>query len=266
MDIKTYYSERLLKDVISTIELHQVLNLNTVNYDKNIKNWKTELYGFRDDIREPKIGIDYSVSNDSTYNMEVLDLTIEFAKLITLNSKSILKRKYAQCLLELERKKNNLELLTMEQVIFINKLIQFFSFITNQQDVLGNHSKKYVKNRLEKGRRVDELYSFFHGWRNSKLDISQDEIEDNLKEFCIKNQKSISIMKRTKFEKIFVMDNYETLRHAVWDFMHLNNKQEMAHKVAEITYKIASETQVPIFRRNENNLFQQKIDTVLKLS
>ena len=268
MKLEIYTSKSLLIDVISSNKLHKILELDTEDYSKVIFRWLNDSYGFRDTVRKPINGKDFCtiikyVDKKKTTHLE---LSIEFAKLVTLNSRSSVKQHYAQQLLELERKKDNLELLTLKQVVFINKLIQFFGFVSNQKEVLKIHSKKYVAERESKGKRIDELYSFFHTWRNSKLDISQEEVDQRLKEFCLTNQKSVSNFKNSKFDKIFIMDNYETLKHAVWDFMHLKDKSSVAHKIAELTYKIAKESEMPIYLKNEDNLFQSKVNTVLNLN
>ena len=71
--------------------------------------------------------------------------------------------------------------------------------------------------------------------------------------------------KVSKFDKIFTMDNYETLKHAVWDYLHTKNRPDVALKVAEMTYTIAKESGVKLFVTNETNLFQQEVNPVLKL-
>ena len=270
MELKIYYSENLETDVTTTLNLHNALELSKNQYSRSLKTWLSDIYGFKGEIREPKEGIDFSTYMSKSTGggpTEDFEITIELAKLITLNSRSIVKQRYAQWLLELERKLNNLEILTVEQAIFIQKLIELFRFISNQKQALKNHSKKYVNERLNKGKSEHELYSFFHIWRNSKLDISKDEINERIKQFCIDNQKSISLTKNkvSKFDKIFTMDNYETLKHAVWDYLHTKNRPDVALKVAEMTYTIAKESGVKLFVTNEINLFQQEINPVLKL-
>lgn len=270
MNLETYYSEKLNTDVVTTSNLHSALELSKSQYCRSLKTWMTDFYGFQNKVRTPIEGTDFSIYTSKTSlegGRTTIDyeITIEFAKLITLNSRSQVKQHYAQWLLELERKLNNLEIITVEQAVFIQKMIQLFQFISNQKQVLKEHSQKFVGERLDRGGSKSELYSFFHNWRNSKLDISPDEINERIKEFCINNQRSISLTKKSKFDKVFTMDNYETLKHAVWDYLQSKDRPEVALKVAEITYKIAKNAGVDIVPDNETNLFQKKIETGIKL-
>lgn len=272
MNLKIYYSENLKTDVTTTLNLHNALELSKSNYSRSLKIWLSDVYGFNGEIRVPKQGLDYSsyMTSENTGQgnfAKDYEITIELAKLITLNSRSLVKQRYAQWLLELERKLNNLELLTIEQAIFIQKLIELFRYISNQKLILKEHSKKYVSERINKGKNEHELYSFFHNWRNSTLDISPNEVNDRIKQFCIDNQKSISLSSKnvSKFDKIFTMDNYETLKHAVWDYLQTKNRPDVALKVAEMTYQIAKNSEVELFTNNENNLFQRKTNPNLKL-
>jgi len=270
MDLEIYYSEKLSTDVTTTENLHSALKLSKNQYSRSLKSWMTEIYGFQNKIRTPIQGVDFSTymsktSKEGGRPTENYEITIEFAKLITLNSRSQVKQLYAQWLLELERKLNNLEMITVDQAIFIQKLIQLFQFISNQKQVLKEHSEKFVEDRLDRGRSKSELYGFFHNWRNSKLDISPEEVNERIKEFCLNNQRSISITKKSKFDKVFTMDNYETLKHAIWDYLQSKDRPEVALKVAEITYKIAKNAGVEIVPENESNLFQNKIATGITL-
>lgn len=112
MELKIYYSENLETDVTTTLNLHNALELNKNQYSRSRKVWLSDIYGFKDEIRQPKDGIDYSTymssKNVGRGNFaEDYEITIELAKLITLNSRSIVKQRYAQWLLELEIDKRN---------------------------------------------------------------------------------------------------------------------------------------------------------------
>lgn len=175
MDLNIFYSETLQTDATTTSNLHDALELNQNQYSRSVKNWLTDIYGFRDEVRPPIEGKDFYSTYMSSENSgrgnyaKDYHITIEFAKLITLNSRSQVKQRFTQMLLELERKLNNLELITIEQAIFIQKLIQLFRFISNQKQVLKEHSDKFVSERRDKGRTAKELYSFFHQWRNTPI-------------------------------------------------------------------------------------------------
>lgn len=270
MELNIYYSEKLNTDVTTTSNLHEALKLSPNQYSRSLKYWLNDIYGFQGKIRKPLKDVDFSTYMSKSTGgrpKEDYEITIELAKLITLNSRSEVKQRYAQWLLELERKLNNLEILTVQQAIFIQKLIELFRFVSKQKEALKNHSEKYVAERLNKGKTKPELYSFFHSWRNSKLDISKEDVEERVKQFCIDNQKSISLTKKkvSKFDKVFTMDNYETLKHAVWDYLHTQDRPEIALKVAEITYKIAKGSGIELYSKNETNLFQNKQETRLRL-
>lgn len=123
------------KDYVSAIEFHKLLDLSDKNYSRNIRKWFFEDdYLFQGEmvIINPRENIDYFLHSTlfpnnhkrsslmrSAENVNVRQeyyLSKELSKLIAINSKSHIKKKYVQWLLEQEAKIESLEYLTIEQV------------------------------------------------------------------------------------------------------------------------------------------------------
>lgn len=258
-----FYSEKLNTDAITAKHLFEGLGLNEPQYTKRVKNWFTYKCMWKDSSYTlPIEGKHYSSRSQSKKSKgdftQNYDIALEFAKWIVINSNSQLKDEYVAWLLELERQKENLELLTKDQMVFIMQMIQAFKYIDRQKKVVEDHSLKYVYERANTGRSKSHLFAMFHQFRNSKLDITKEDVAERLKEYCIENGKSLEMLKKPKFTQIFTMDNYETLKHAIWDFLKVNNKDRYADRIANLAYGIAKDLEIDIFPKNENNLFQVK--------
>ena len=264
MELNVFESEKLGTKVVSARNLHECLGMNPRHYSRDVKKWRNDVYGFTDGIRTPQEGKDFSPSvaksNGGRPTVD-FELSIGYAKLITLSSSSKAKQKYAQWLLSLERKVENLELLTIKQYVFIYKLVQRFSFTDSQLEMQKVHMQFFVSKNEQKKK---SSYIKFHQWRNKELDIPKKEVDDLFNEFCMDNgfrfKKSLS-----KHSKMHIMDKYQTIRHAVWDYMKCGLKPEKADLVSTLATDLAKELNVDVWATNENALFHHKIDNIIDM-
>lgn len=248
------------KQFVLASELFDFLELSKPHYNRVITQWLEEEYLFQreDNFRTPKKGIDYSPYMESKKGRgqfkQDYNLSLELSKLIALDSRSKMKKQYVQWLLSLEQKVNDLELLTIDQAAYLFQLLNYFKFVSNQQKVLKEHQSKFV------AQKAGDKYAYgnFYKWRNSILGISQEELDKQLLEYCKANQKSISITKKSKVEKIFTLDNYASLKHAVWDMLHIKGEKALAEKMSELVYNLAKKSNTEVKRQNETNLFDNR--------
>lgn len=85
--------------VVTATNLYEALALPGTNFARDFRKWLEDVYEFKDGIRSPKVLKDYSkkVVGDG-HVLEDYYLSVELAKLITLQSRSKFKRKYARLL------------------------------------------------------------------------------------------------------------------------------------------------------------------------
>lgn len=180
------------------------------------------------------------------------EFTIEAAKEICLLERNEKGKQIRRWLIEVETQKENADLLNHEQIIALSAMVGVFKYIENQSSITTKHLSKFVENYEGNS----NPYAEFHKLRNSILQISKEEIEKRLKEYCVINSKRLPVLK-TKSDKILFIDMYDSLKNAVWDFLYMNGSPT-ALKMAELAKKMAQAQGISILDKNENNLFQIK--------
>lgn len=228
-------------------DLYQALELNKINYSKNLKAWfdKEYLFQGQKEFKKPVRNYDYLSSTDiekkqsfhrspqsisqvlglSSYNHSSIDATplgrgntadsylirLEFAKLIALDSSSKLKKQFVQWLLSIEAKVEDLQLLSRTTLIGLMEMVKLCSYIDNQIEYYKNHKAKYFEFKEE-----DDSWDEFDKWRNSVLHLLTDA---DLTEEIIKLKGYKPKKGCTKVEKIAILDTLQSIRISLFDFL-----------------------------------------------
>lgn len=161
-----------------------------------------------------------------------------------------------QRLKEIEQKVNSYELLNHEQILYLVRLKEVFKYVAHQEAVEDAHKEIFASKSTAKN-----PFAEFSVWRNKILDISPDTINERIKQYCIDNKIALtkSILNKSKREKILILDSYESVRHAVWDFLQIKGEVN-ALNFANLVGDMIRTEKGEILRVNETNLFQEKQD------
>ncbi len=167
------------KDYVSAIDFHNLLGLSDNHYSRNVKNWLFETdYLFQEEIEimYPREGADYYsplMESEGKGNFrQDYYISKELSKLIAINSKSEMKKRYVQWLLEQEAKIESYDYLTIEQVLYIIDLINCFKFITHQQAAELYHKDEFITTKTRQdGISIEFAARIFNKWRTEALDI-----------------------------------------------------------------------------------------------
>lgn len=161
-----------------------------------------------------------------------------------------------QKLKELERKTNSLELLSHEQILSLVRLKEVFKYVAHQESIENAHKDVFASRSNAKNPFAD-----FHKWRNTILDISPKVIDDRIKQYCEANNINLTttILNKTKREKILMVNSYESVRNAVWDFLSIKGEVN-ALTLAQLAENMIKIEQGEILRNNESDLFHTKQD------
>lgn len=161
-----------------------------------------------------------------------------------------------QRLKELERKKYSYDLLNHEQILFLVRLKEVFKFVAHQAMIENTHKEVFAARSGQKN-----PFAGFHKWRNKILDIEPSVINDRIRQYCIENNIALTknMLNKPKGEKILLLDSYESVRNAVWDFLQVKGEVN-ALNLANLVGDMIRTEKGEIFRENETNLFQQKQD------
>lgn len=178
-------------------------------------------------------------------------LNIDFAKKICMVSKSKKGNIIRDELVKLTIAVESLDLLSHDQVIAVNTLKSFFKYVDNQKTWL----KKHIDNFTSKSN-ANNPFTEFHNWRNSMLKLETKELDRQIQQYCIDNMKRMP-KNQTKDEKIRFLNEYGTLKNAVWDFLSIRGEVN-ALKLATLAQRMAESENMQVYQKNEDNLFQQK--------
>lgn len=235
MELQILVSKKGTK-VVTASNLHMVLELPKQHYASNVKKWLNEIYEFRDGIRKPERLRDFS-KRPNKNNMPVDDyyLTVELAKLITLNSKSKRKQKFAKWLLSLEDRIENAELLTIEQVTAVLELTKVMGLVSCQVAAERQHLRTYESRN---GGSAGNWWRF----RSKLLGYSTDDLREKVR----KLGKPVS--GKSQRQMLMYVDKYEMIRTAIIDlFMGMGKSDRYAKNVGKLAKIFAKELQVEIF-------------------
>lgn len=213
----------------SSKDLHQVLQLNPTNYARDVKKWLTHEYLFQNkkELITPVEKYDYVLVNDShsSYVKNAVNqpfrvitkdgnfasefmLRLELVKLITLDTRSKIKKKFVQWLLSLEEKVENHELVTPDLICGLLELAHLCTYMDNQMQYYKDHKRSW-QDQVE-----DNRYYEFDVWRNAILKI--ENATNTRAEYMTIGRIGNLFTKREQQNSI---DPYQAIRDAVFDFL-----------------------------------------------
>ncbi|HVY73839.1 MAG TPA: KilA-N domain-containing protein [Puia sp.] len=183
------------------------------------------------------------------------DIAFKFASWLSPEFELFIVKEF-QRLKELEQQKNSYELLSHDQILKLVRLKEVFKFVAHQEIIEDAHKEVFA---AQSGSR--NPFAEFNTWRNKILDIEPDVINDRIRQYCIDNKIPISskILKKSKRDKILLIDTYEAVRNAVWDFLQIEGEVN-ALNLANLVSNMIRIEKGEVLQRNETDLFHQKQD------
>lgn len=222
--------------VVTASNLHAVLQLANHHFAMNIKKWLDDVYEFRDGIRKPEKMRDFA--RRKINENPILDdyyLSVELAKLITLNSRSKVKQKYAKWLFSIEDKVENAELLTYDQVVAVIELTKTLGLVSCQEACEQQHLKVYEDRN---GGNASNWWSY----RASILDYSIDRLKEKM------TTTGTSVKGKSTRKLLMKTDKYEMIRTGVIDlFMAMGKSDRFSRNLGDLAKLFAKELHVDIF-------------------
>ena len=251
MELQILISKKGTK-VVTSSNLHIVLGLSKVQYAVNVKKWLNDVYEFHDGIRKPEGMRDYARRHNQNSLLDDYYLSVELAKMITLNSKSKVKQKFATWLLNLEDQVENAELLTTGQVLSVLELAKVMGLVSCQAACEQHHLKTY-ENR--NGGSPANWWNF----RSEVMGYSSDKVKKDL----ARSGKKTS--GKSQRQMLMSLDKYEMVRTAVIDlFMALGKTERYAKNLGDLAKVFAKELNVEIFDdRGTSPHFQPSLNAEL---
>ncbi len=195
----------------------------------------------------------HNKNNPGTYAHK--DIAIRFAAWINPELELHLIEEI-QRLKDLERQKNSYELLNQSQILALIRLKEVFKYVAHQEMVEEAHKDLFAARSGAKN-----PFAEFNNWRSEILGISKAKIDERIKQYCIDNNIALNtkILSRTKRDKILLLDSYEAVKIAVWNFLTIEGNVN-ALNLANLVEKMIRIEKGEILRKNETDLFHVKQD------
>ena len=235
MELEILVSKKGTK-VITATNLHLALELKKEHYATNVKKWLNDVYEFHEGIRKPERMKDFA--KRKLKDQPLIDdyyLSVELAKMITLNSKSKKKQKYAKRLLSLEDKVENAELLTKDQVLTVLELSKVMGMVSVQAATEQKHLQVYESRNNGQSKN-------WWPFRGQVIGYTADDLRKKIKALG-KNAKG-----KTQRQMLMQVDKYEMVRTAVIDlFMSMGKSERDARNLGDLAKEFAQELSVEIF-------------------
>ena len=246
MDLQILVSKKGTK-VVKASNLYLILGLPNKQYAIILRRWLNDVYEFKDGIRKPSSMKDFAMrpkqaDDDREKLVDDYYLSIEFAKLVTLNTKSKSKQKYATFLLNLEDKTNNSDLLSIDQVMAVLELAKVMGLVSCQAAAEQKHLEMYEA-------RNNGTAANWWTFRSKVLGYSSDKLKEKMK--CSgKNATG-----KTQRQMLMQLDKYEMVNTAVIDlFMALGKTEQYAKNLGKLAKIFAKELNVEIFDDRDSSL------------
>lgn len=251
MDLQVLVSKKGTK-VVTATDLYVALELPTKQYATHVRRWVNDVYEFRNGIRKAKIMKDFAKRPTQDKLIDDYYLSIELAKLVTLNSKSKVKTKYANFLSQWDNPKETTGMLTTEQVLAVMELAKVMGLVSCQAASEQKHLETYEERN---GGSAANWWNF----RSQLLGYSTEELKETLQRL------GKSSSGKSRRQLLMHVDKYEMVRTAVIDlFMALGKSEEYARTLGDLAKVFARELNVEIFDdRDAPAAFTPQLNTEL---
>lgn len=250
MELEILISKKGTK-VVRATNLYQVLRLPASQYSRNVKKWFGDIYEFHDGIRRPVEMQDYAKRTHREGLLKDYYLSVELAKLITLNSESRFKRKYANHLLGLEDQVENAELMTKDQVLAVLELSKVMGMLSCQLAAERGHMEVYN----------EENGSAANWWahRSGLLGYTPSDLKERFRSIGKK------VRGRSQRDLLLQLDKYETIRAGVIDlFMSLGKSETFARNLGDLAKVFSRELGLEVWDDRESSvLFRESLNEEL---
>lgn len=260
MDLQILVSKKGTK-VVTATNLHAVLRLPAHKYNGHVEKWLTDIYAFRDDIRQPVLLQDYAERQLKHSRQKDYFVSLEMAGLIALKTESSVKQKYAKWLLAQGKdEKEALQMLSKDQILAVLELTKVMGLISCQKSVEKRHLKQF-----------EEAHTYSHQWwkyRANMLGYSVGELKEKMAEIgkSYKNKNALKMLVH--------LDKYEIIRMAVIDlFIALGKPKKYAKDMGDLAKIFAREMRVEIWddrkasiNFNESNINMALVNDVKSLT
>lgn len=236
--------------VIKSSQLHRALGLNDSHYQTNVKRWITDVYQFSEEIRKPAGMTDYALAKQSATSLvKEYYLSLEFARLIALASRSKVKQAIANKLAKEEMAYPQKLKLDAAELLQLIEQVKVMSRMSYQIKAEERHAADYQRRRGS--------MSYWNHYRAEMTGYRKETLIASLLEMGIKFPKRASLR-----ELILRHDPTELIRIGLTDhYAAQGHPLSYANEIGLIGQQLAKQLQLEIVDdRKGELLFAPPVD------
>lgn len=255
MDLPILTSKKGTK-VIKSTQLHRALGLNDGHYQSNVKRWISDIYQFSEEIRKPAGMTDYALAKRSSAALvKEYYLSLEFARLIALSSRSKVKRAVANKLAREESAYPQQVRLGAAEMLQLLEQVKAMSRMSCQIKAEERHAADYQRRRGS--------MSYWNHYRSEMIGYRKETLMASLLEMGIKFPKRATIRElllrhdASELIRIGLIDHYAAQGHPL----------SYATEIGQIGQQLAKQLQLEVVDdRKGELLFAPPVDTAVLAS
>jgi len=232
--------------VVKSSSLFQALELPAHKYNSVIKKWLTDIYEFKDGIRQPEAFKDFAQRKMEHSKFKDYYLSLELAKRCALKCESPQKRLVAQELSDYLSNHEQQNVLDKNQIIAVLELTKVLGRASCQKSVEQQHMRVFESNG-----------QYNHRWwkyRAQLLGYSVKELQEKMGEI------GKSYQGKSLRQMLMFLDKYEIIRMAVIDlFIALGKSKAYSCTMGDLAKIFAKEMHIEIWDDTKGGMsFDQK--------
>ena len=222
--------------VVTATSLHDALQLPAYKYNSNVEKWLSDFYAFRDDIRHPAVLKDYAKRQLKLSKRKDYYLSLELARLITLNSDSKVKRQYALWLMKMDQENTSpTNRFSKDQILAVLEVTKAMGLVSCQKSVEKHHLRAYEQKNGGFPYRWWEYRARLLGYSAEELQTKMIEVGQHYKG-------------KNLLQMLMKLDKYEIIRMAVIDlFLALGKSDTYAKNMGDLAKVFAAEMKIEIW-------------------
>ncbi len=235
MDIQILTSKKGTQ-VVTASHLHSILQLPDHKYNQHVEKWLSDIYAFSDDVRRPIEMKDFAERKMELGKHRDYYISLQMARLITLNSDSVIKQKVAKYFLSMEGRPDPMEMFSKDQIMAVLEITKVMGLVSCQKKVEAHHQEKF-----EQRKNKNDNYEWWR-YRAKLLGYSVNELKAKMAEIG-KNYKGKSLR-----AMLMYLDKYEIIRMSVVDlFIALGRSENYAKNMGDLAKIFAKEMNIQIW-------------------
>ena len=268
MNINTF--ETKIGDSVKLTELYKYLELDYNNYSRFVKRNITE-NEFAEEGKDYIFVSSEKQGKRGNFRQDY-NINIDFAKKLCMVSKSKKGNEIRNMLVELTKKVESGQYLTVDDFNHTFDLVKIFAYYECREAALNmnkeNYVNKYMETLNDNIKDKNWVYGKFNNWRNGVLKLGKEDLKRKVAEYCsVVGISEHAIQITTQEKTLMEIRSYEMVTNAIWDLLQSKNiSNEYINNICKIGTRIVEDLNPYLGRIEKSSLFNIRDEKLLEMA